>query len=202
MRTSRGLPFDASYACTGMHNLSISCCSYLIELNITKNKRDSTRRSPPPGLTYLTHDASCECREKHERKTTLRAQTNLRRIINHPKRLMHCVSCMLPLFYFLQKAEGEWRTAQRKKSLSVLSNPTLALRQHKHKEALSFLTCEERTRVNWGTGKAPQRVDASIRHMHREHSAYSNPTCALRAPFASHTFRSCFDLCRAKKRST
>ena len=27
---SRGLPFDASYACTGMHNFSISCCSYLI----------------------------------------------------------------------------------------------------------------------------------------------------------------------------
>ena len=30
VRTSRGLPFDASYACTGMHNFSISCCSYLI----------------------------------------------------------------------------------------------------------------------------------------------------------------------------
>ena len=41
-----------------------------------------------------------------------------------------------------------------------------------------------------------------MRHMHREHSAYSNPTCALRAPFASHTFHSCFDLCRAKERST
>ena len=35
--------------------------------------------------------------------------------------------------------------------------------------------------------------------MHREHSAYSNPTCALRAPFASHTFHFCFDLCRAKE---
>ena len=65
--------------------------------------------------------------------------------------------------------------------------------------SISFLTCEERTRVNWGTGKATQRVNASIRHMHREHSAYSNPTCALRAPFASHTFHSCFDLCRAKE---
>ena len=38
--------------------------------------------------------------------------------------------------------------------------------------------------------------------MHREHGAYSNPTCALRAPFASHTFHPCFDLCRAGKRST
>ena len=128
--------------------------------------------------------------------------TNLRRIRNHPKRLMHCVSCMLPLFFFLQEAEREWRTAQRKTSLSVLSNPTLALRQHKHEQALSFLTCEERTRVSWGTGKAPQRVNASIRHMHREHSAYSNPTCALRAPFAPHTFHSCFDLCRARERRT
>ena len=35
--------------------------------------------------------------------------------------------------------------------------------------------------------------------MHREHSAYSNPTCALRAPFVSHTFHSCFDLCRARE---
>ena len=55
--------------------------------------------------------------------------------------------------------------------------------------------------MNWGTGKASQRVNASIRHMHRQHSAYSNPTCVLRAPFASHTFHSCFDLCRAKEMS-
>ena len=69
-----------------------------------------------------------------------------------------------------------------------------------HDQALSFLTCEERTRVNWGMGKGPQRVNALIRHMHREHSAYSNPTCALRALFASHTFPSCFDLCKAGER--
>ena len=67
---------------------------------------------------------------------------------------------------------------------------------------LAFLTCEERTRVYWGTGKAPQRLNASIRHMHRGHSAYSNPTCALRAPFALHTFHSCFDLCRASEGNT
>ena len=73
---------------------------------------------------------------------------------------------------------------------SVLSNPTLALRQHEHEQAVSFLTCEKRTRVHWGTRKATQCVNAAIRHMHREHSAYSNPTCALRAPFASHTFHS------------
>ena len=115
---------------------------------------------------------------------------------------MHCVSCMLFGLCFLQGKEKEWRSAQRKTSLSVLSNPGLALRQHEHEQALSFLTCEERTRVDWGTGKATHRVNASIRHMHREHSAYSNPTCALRAPFASPTFHFCFDLCRAKERST
>ena len=38
--------------------------------------------------------------------------------------------------------------------------------------------------------------------MHREHSTYSNPTCALRAPFASHTFHSCFHLCRAREKNT
>ena len=70
-----------------------------------------------------------------------------------------------------------------------------------HEQTLSFLTCEERAKMNWGTGKAAQRVNASIRHMHREHSAYSNPTCALRAPFASHTFHSCFNLCWAKEMS-
>ena len=115
---------------------------------------------------------------------------------------MHCVSCMLSLSCFLQKENRDWRTAQRKTSPSVLSNPILALRQHEHEQALSFLTCEERTRVNWGTGKATQHVNASIGHMHGEHSAYSNPTCALRAPFALHTFHFCFDLCRAKERST
>ena len=115
---------------------------------------------------------------------------------------MHCVSCALSLSCFLQKEERKWRTAQRKTSLSVLSNPTLALLQNEHEQALSFLTCEERTRVNCGTGKAPQRVNASIRHMHGKHRAYSNPTCALRAPFALHTFHFCFNQCRAKERSS
>ena len=41
-------------------------------------------------------------------------------------------------------------------SLSVLSSPILALRQHEHEQALSFLTCEEKRRVYWGPGKAPQ----------------------------------------------
>ena len=188
-----------------MHKYAQGSQFLLLLPNLTQlnqSKRDSTRRWAPPGLTYLTHHASCECRGKHERKTTLCAQTTLRRIINHPKRFMHCVPCMLSLSCFLQKEEREWRTAQRKTSLSVLSNPTLALRQREHEQALSFLTCEGRTRVNWGTWKAPQRVNASIRHMHREHSANTNPTCALRAPFASHTFHSCFDLCRARERST
>ena len=35
VRNTRGLPFDAPYACTGMHNFSISSCSCLILLNIT-----------------------------------------------------------------------------------------------------------------------------------------------------------------------
>ena len=35
MRNTRGLPFDAPYACTGMHNFSHSSLSYLILLNIT-----------------------------------------------------------------------------------------------------------------------------------------------------------------------
>ena len=38
-----------------------------------------------------------------------------------------------------------------------------------------------------------------MRHMHREHSASSNPTCVLRAPFVSHTFHFCLDLCRARE---
>ena len=48
-------------------------------------------------------------------------------------------------------------TAQNKPNM--LSNPILALRQHKHEQALSSLTCEERTRVDWGGGKATQRVN-------------------------------------------
>ena len=51
-------------------------------------------------------------------------------------------------------------------------------------------------------GKVPQRVNAQIGHRPREHRAHSNPTCALRAPFVSHTFDPWFHLCRAKKVST
>ena len=49
------------------------------------------------------------------------------------------------------------------------------------------------------TGKVAQRVNPQIRHMHREHSAYSNPTCALRAPVVWHPFDSLFYPCRARK---
>ena len=38
-----------------------------------------------------------------------------------------------------------------------------------------------------------QRVNSKIRHMHREHSAHSNPRCALRASFM-HTCDSWFYL--------
>ena len=73
---------------------------------------------------------------------------------------MHYVSCMLFLSCFLQNKEMEWRTAQRKTSLSIFSNPILTLRQQEHKQALSFLSFEEKRRVDWGTGKATQRVNA------------------------------------------
>ena len=56
--------------------------------------------------------------------------------------------------------------------------------------------------MDWGTGKATQRVNAQKRHMHCEHSAYTNPTCALRAPFVPHTLHFCFDLCRAREVNT
>ena len=52
------------------------------------------------------------------------------------------------------------------------------------------------------TGKAPYRVNAQTGHMHREHSAYSNSTCALCAPFVWHTFDSLFYLCRARMERT
>ena len=62
-----------------------------------------------------------------------------------------------------------------------------------------FFTCEEKEGVKGCIGKAPQRVNARIRHMHREHSAYSNPTCAPRALFVWHICDSLFYLCRARR---
>ena len=115
---------------------------------------------------------------------------------------MHSVSCMHFLPCLLQKKEEEWHTAQRKTGLSVLSNSFLTQPQHEHQQALSFLTYEEKRRRDWGTGKARQRVNTWIRHMLRAHSAYTNPTCTLRAPFRSHTFHLSFDLCKAKDVNT
>ena len=104
---------------------------------------------------------------------------------------MHAILTLFPA------KEGRERgaTAQRKTSVSVLSKP----REQEHEQALSFLTCEEKRRVDWGTGKAPQRVNAWMGHRDRKHSVYTNPTCALCAPFVSHTFHFRFDLCRAKE---
>ena len=83
-------------------------------------------------------------------------------------------------------------TAQRKTKPSVLSNPILTLRREQARTSPFVLTDGEEERVEECTGKAPQRVNALIRHMHRQHSAYSNPTCAQRAPFICHTFDSFF----------
>ena len=53
--------------------------------------------------------------------------------------------------------------------------------------------------MNGRNEKAPQRMNARIRHMPQKHSAYSNSTCTLRAPFLWHTTDSLFYLCRARK---
>ena len=44
--------------------------------------------------------------------------------------------------------------------------------------------------------EAWQRVYVGVRHMHREHLFFCNPTCAVRAPFVEHTLQPCFYLCR------
>ena len=50
-------------------------------------------------------------------------------------------------------------TAQ-KEPKRFLNNPILALPRGKHEQALFFLTCEEKRRMDGCTGKVPQRVDA------------------------------------------
>ena len=62
-------------------------------------------------------------------------------------------------------------TAQRKTKPSFLSNPTLSLRREQAHTRHLLFTCEEKEREMGCTGKAPQRVNAQIRLMHREHSA-------------------------------
>ena len=76
---------------------------------------------------------------------------------------------MLFVLCSLQKKEREWRTAQRKTSLSILSNPILALLQQEHEQALSYLTCEERT-VRNAAAHSPlasrtPRIDGSRIHV-------------------------------------
>ena len=71
------------------------------------------------------------------------------------------------------------KTAERKTKPSVLSSPTLTLRRKQARTCAFFFTCEETEAVRGCTGKAPDCVNAQIRHMHSEHSAYSNPTCAV-----------------------
>ena len=101
------------------------------------------------------------------------------------KRLMHraCHACTSYLSSYRRKRGKGEQLHIAKQSLSVLNNLILAQPQGKHEQALSFLTCEEKGRVDGCTGKAQQRVNAWNRHMHREQSTYSNPTCALHSPF-------------------
>ena len=135
----------------------------------------------------------------NERKSKPKRVDNPTAIYNKPKRLMHSVyHAPLPL---LPAGEREDRTAtaQRKTKPNVLSNPTLRLQRKQARTSSFFFTCDEKEGLNGCTRKAPQRVNAGIRHMHHEHSAYSNPTCALRAPFVWHASDLLFYLCEAMK---
>ena len=136
----------------------------------------------------------------NERRNKPKRLNNPTAIYNNPKRLMHRVyHAPLPLLPAGERERIEWQLHNAKTKPSVLSNPTLTLRRKQARTSPFFFTCEEKEGVKGCPRKAPQRVNARIRHMHREHSAYSNPTCALRAPFVWHTFDSLFYLCTAKK---
>ena len=62
VRNMRGLPFDAPYACTGMHNLFHSSLSYLILPNITNHSVTQPRGELLLGLPTLltTHHVNAE----------------------------------------------------------------------------------------------------------------------------------------------
>ena len=62
MRNTRGLPFDAPYACTGMHNFSHSFFFYLILPNITNHSVTQPGGELLLGLPTLltTHHVNAE----------------------------------------------------------------------------------------------------------------------------------------------
>ena len=62
MRISRGPPFNASYACTGMHWVSNSSFSYIIQLNITNQSVNQPGSEHLLGLPTLitTHHVNGE----------------------------------------------------------------------------------------------------------------------------------------------
>ena len=62
MHNTRGIPFDAPYACTGMHNFSHSSFSYLIFPNITNHSLTQPGGELLLGLPTLltTHHVNAE----------------------------------------------------------------------------------------------------------------------------------------------
>ena len=62
MRTSRGLAFNASYACTDMHRIPNFSCSYLMLHNITNQSVTQQGGDLPLGLPTLltTHCMNAE----------------------------------------------------------------------------------------------------------------------------------------------
>ena len=111
MRNTRGLPLDASYECTGMHNFCISSCSYLILHNITNERVTEPGGELLLGLPTLPTTHRMNAEENTSGKQPYALKQTYGKILNHSKRLMHCVSCMLSLSCFLQKEETDWRTA-------------------------------------------------------------------------------------------
>ena len=57
-------------------------------------------------------------------------------------------------------------TAQRKTKPNVFRNPISMLRLEQARTRPLFITFEEKKREMGCTGKAPQRVNAQIEHMH------------------------------------
>ena len=73
LRTSRGLPFDASYACTGMHQFGDQLSLTISFLSVhTHHNLELNQGVAPPGLPHLTY----RWRTKQVRERTNQQQSN------------------------------------------------------------------------------------------------------------------------------
>ena len=121
MRTTRGLPFNASYASTVMHEVLNHLCQSLFFLTNLYHNHELYQGVAPPGLTYLTYRWTAKQGEGESETQARQAFMHSCVCSNHPMTpLIICNLFNLALYRLLALLHGSYTETRDKKCVCCI----------------------------------------------------------------------------------